>query len=102
MPPYRDDSYWNDKNEMRCLLIFKKLKEQGFPRGMQAELCRKTADIPEIDLSEENISAKVGNYKSVAGENSHSNYSKNTERIYNKFKNLSIKELESKIDKCSC
>ena len=98
---YKKGSNWNDKNEMRCLLIFKKLKKSNFPRGMQAELCWEMSSIPKIGLSEGTISAKVGNYKSVAGVNNPSNDSKNTKRIYDKFKKLSIPELEREINKCS-
>ena len=102
MPPYRDSSNWNDKNEMRCLLILKKLEEKDFPRGMQTKLCRETAAIPGIGLSEETIQRKVGNFKGEAGVIKPTHSSKATKRIYNKFKNLSIPELEKKIDKCFC
>ena len=92
---YREDSHWNDLNEMRCLLILKKLEDEDFPQGRQSELCKQMANILNIGLSEGNINFKIGNYKSIAGWNDHSNYSTNTERIYEKYKNTSIKELES-------
>ena len=93
----REGLDWNDVTEMMCLLIFKKLKEQGFLRGLQKSHCKKMASIPNIGLSEGSISAKVSNYKSVAGINKPSNASKNTERIYKENHKLSIKELEEKI-----
>ena len=52
---YKKGSNWNDCNEMRCFLVFRELEEKGFPRGMQSELCRKMADIPNIGLSEKTI-----------------------------------------------
>ena len=95
---YKEESSWNDLNEMRSLLIFKKLEREGFPRRRQAELCRQMANIPNIDLFENNISAKVGNYKSVARTNNPSNYSTNTESIYKKYKDTSVKQLERIIE----
>ena len=95
---YRHNSNWNEKNELRCLLIFKKLEFERFPKGKQMEYCREIAKIPRIGLSEGNISAKVGNYKSVAGVNNHSNASKNTQRIYKQYKNLSIQQLKRLIN----
>ena len=96
---YKDNSYWNDINEMRCLLILKKLEAEGFPQGRQSELCKEMANIQNIGLSEGTINAKVGNYKSIAGQNNPSNHSINTERIYNEYKNTSIRELEKIIEK---
>ncbi|MGH1441809.1 MAG: hypothetical protein ACRBBR_16970, partial [Cellvibrionaceae bacterium] len=81
MPGYRRTSEWNDENELRCLVIFKKLVEASFPRGMQIELCREMAHHTNLDVG--NISAKVSNFKSVAGINNESNASANTVSIYN-------------------
>lgn len=96
---YKEGSGWNNVNEMRCLLIFKRLEEEGFPspRGLQTKLCKKMANIPNIGLTEKSIQAKVGNYKSVANVNNPSNASQNTKRIYEENHNLSIKELGAKI-----
>ena len=98
---YKADSNWNDKNEMRCLLIFKKLETEKFPRGRQMQLCREISQRLKKSefLSEDNISAKVCNYKSVAGVNNDSNYSTNTEAIYKKFEKFSILKLEREIEK---
>ena len=95
---YEKGSDWNDLNEMRCLLIFKKLEKERFPRRRQAELCREMENIPNIGLTESSINAKVGNYKSVAGINNSSHYSKNTKRIYEQYKNTPIKKLKRIID----
>ena len=94
---YKKNSNWNDKNELKCLLIFKKLKAEYFPRGKQAKYCREMASTTNLDKG--NISAKVCNYKSVAGINNHSNASKNTIRIYNKYGHLSVNKISSLIDK---
>ena len=64
---YKESSLWNEKNEIRCLIIMKQLQAEGFPRGRQMELCREMSKITGLDAA--NISAKVGNYKSVAGIN---------------------------------
>jgi hypothetical protein len=96
MPGYRQSSEWNDKNELRCLVILKKLQEANFRRGMQIGLCREMARI--TNLSEGNISAKVCNFKSVAGINRSSNASSNTVSIYRQYNGLSINELQQIIN----
>lgn len=90
---YLDDSEWNETNEIRCLVIFKKLQDEGFPRGRQSELCREMAALTRLDYT--NISAKVTNFKSVAGVIGESNASSNTRRIYAQYGQLSIPELEA-------
>lgn len=35
--PYNESSEWNEVNEMKCLVIFKKLEDEKFPRGKQME-----------------------------------------------------------------
>jgi len=92
---YRESSLWNEKNEFRCLLIFKKLQAKNFPRGKQMEYCREMSKITKLDSG--NISAKVCNYKSVAGVNNNSNASINTVAIYHKYGHLSIQEVEKLI-----
>ncbi len=90
---YSDASEWNETNEIRCLIIFKRLQEEGFPRGRQTELCREMAAITNLDYS--NISAKVTNFKSVAGVIGPSNASTNTREVYEKYHQMSIPELEA-------
>ena len=90
---YRGGSNWNEDNEIRCLIIFKKLEAENFPRGKQMEYCRELAKIVNLDPG--NLSAKVCNYKSVAGVNNPSNYSTNTKRIYRKYGQLSVSELKA-------
>ena len=89
---YRASSNWNEKNEIRCLVIFKRLQEQNFPRGKQMDCCREMSRITNLDPG--NISAKVCNYKSIAGVNGASNASVNTINIYRKYGHLSVEELE--------
>ncbi len=91
---YRADSNWNEKNELRCLVIFKKLEEQRFPRGKQMDYCREMS-LTVSGLGAGNISAKVSNYKSVAGVNSHSNASVNTKELFAKYSSFTIAELEN-------
>ena len=91
--PYR--SNWNDINELKCLLIFKQLQLEGFPRGFQKQLCEEMSKSTNLDST--NISAKICNIKSIAGINNSSNYSQNTKRIYEKYNHLSIEELKIEI-----
>ena len=90
---YKENSLWNDENEIRCLIIFKKLQAENFPWGKQMRYCREMSKITNLDPG--NISAKVSNYKSVAGVNNPSNASVNTTKIYKKYRDLSIKEVEN-------
>lgn len=92
---YKDTSDWNDINELRCLLILKKLIDENFPRNRQMQLCREVANIS--NLTSGSISAKVSNYKSLAGINNKSNVSNNSKIIYKKYKQYSISELEKVI-----
>lgn len=94
---YRYDSLWNDKNELLCLLIFKKLEAENFPRGKAMDYCRDLSK--ETGLTPATLSAKVGNYKSVAGVTSHSNASINTVEFYRLYSDLTIKALEDVINK---
>jgi len=90
--PYRNGSEWNEKNEILSLIIFKKLEAEKFPRNKQMTYCREMASTTNLDPT--NISAKVSNFKSVAGVNKPSNASTNTIEIYNKYRKLSVIELE--------
>ena len=92
---YRASSNWNELNELRSLVVFKKLQETGFPRGRQMDLCREMSLISGLEPG--NISAKVCNYKSMAGINNNSNASQNTKEIFNTYGSLSISELERMI-----
>ena len=92
---YRKKSEWNEQNEIRCLIIFQRLKEESFPRGRQMEYCQDMSKSTNLNVG--NISAKVSNYKSVAGINKPSNASQNTKEIYEEYKNFTIKELEDLI-----
>lgn len=88
---YRESSMWNERNELRCLLIFKKLQAEKFRRGRQMGYCREMAAETHLDAG--SISAKICNYKSVAGVNKPSNASANTIDIYNTYGNLSMEAL---------
>lgn len=94
---YNASSKWNDIAELKCLYIFKVLQEEGFPYGKQRRMCSNISD--ETSLSVGNLSAKVSNFKSVAGENNESNASANTRSIYEKYGNLQSKELRMIIER---
>ena len=88
---YKTNSLWNEKNELLSFLIFKRLETEKFPRGKQAEYCREMMRRTGLEVG--NISAKVSNFKSVAGYNNSSNASTNTRRIFKKYNHLTINEL---------
>lgn len=90
---YKDSSLWDERNEIRCLIILKRLLAEGFPRGRQMELCREMSSLTGLEPG--NISAKVGNYKSVAGINKASNASVNTKLVFERYGNFSVEELEA-------
>ena len=90
---YRPTSLWNEATEIRCLIIFKKLQAQNFPRGKQMDYCRAMSRITKLGPG--NISAKVCNYKSVAGVNNASNASINTKNLYQKYGHLTVDDLDS-------
>ncbi len=92
---YRKTSLWNELNELRCLLAFKKLEQLGFPRGKQSELSREISQKSGLEVG--NVSAKICNYKSVAGINNTSNASVNTKQLYTRYEGKSISELETLI-----
>lgn len=92
---YKDSSDWNDINELRCLVILMKLIDENFPRKRQIELSREMAS--KCNLTIGSISAKVSNYKSLAGVNNKSNSSNNSKIIYKKYHQFSVIELEKLI-----
>ena len=104
---YKDESNWNDINELQCLLIMKKLvraKENfgDFPHGMQADLCKELAvSLEKTDnpLPYKHLTTKVSNYKAVAGYNKRDDTSANTIRLHRQYKEHSVEELERVIIK---
>jgi len=92
---YNPGSKWNDQSELKCLYIFKLLEEEGFPRGKQLKMCVDISE--ETGLSAGNLSAKVSNFKSVAGVNNPSNASENTRSIFAEYGHLSSSELKKEI-----
>jgi len=92
---YNDSSLWNEENEIRSLIIMKRLQDEGFPRGRQMELCREMSRITGLDPA--NISAKVGNYKSLAGINKSSHASVNSKNVYERYGRLTIDALEAMV-----
>ena len=94
---YADGSNWTDKFELECLLIFRKCEAQAFPRGLQLTLCNELVRRSENPPSAQSLSAKVGNFKSLAGINNASNYSKNSKRIFDLYQKYSIEDLEATI-----
>lgn len=95
---YRNDSQWNDNHEIKCLIIFKYLQKSNFLRGMQKKYCVELVKISGLKIG--SINAKVSNFKSLAGINAPSNYSKNSEDVYEFYSNKTIKELEDIVGWC--
>ena len=65
--------------------------------GRQIERCRELEQRTKKSPSSGSLSAKVCNYKSLAGINNASNYSQNSKRLFDKYKNHSIEQLKSVI-----
>ncbi len=85
-------SEWNEANEIRCLIIFKRLFVEDFPRGKQIEYCRGLSK--RVKISADRLSARVSGYKSAAGMIQSSEASATTIRLYIKYRHTSINELE--------
>ena len=94
------DFDWTDREELMCLVIYKKLMINNFRRGLKSTLCREMASKPNAP-SFDSIIFKIGNYTYLFtnGSKGLKNCSKGNKRIYNEFKDCSIKEIEDKIKK---
>jgi hypothetical protein len=97
MTSYRRDSKWDDEMELRCLVIFKKLQTEGFPTGRQMKLCQALSS--SSGLSARTLSAKVSNFKSVAGINNAAHVSSNTVSMYKLYGKRSVAEIEQLADR---
>ena len=86
---------WNDLNELRCLLAYKKLEELNFPRNMLSDLAAEIAI--QSGLTVGSVKAKIGNYKSVAGVTDHSNASMTTHSMYKNHGHLNSTQLQKLI-----
>lgn len=82
----------NEGMDIQCLIIFKRLYVEDFPRGRQIEYCRKLSQDTKIEA--DRLSARVSDFKSAAGLNQSSHASMNTVRLYKKYRHTSIRELE--------
>ena len=74
----------------------KKLEHEGFPWGLQKKMSIELAEITGIKWN--SISAKIGNFKSVAGISNPSNASNNTKKIYKEYGHLTVDKLKVLID----
>lgn len=90
---FQQGSLWSEQNEIRCLATMKKLQEEGFPRGAQAQRSRELA--AATGLSVRSINAKIGNFKSLAGLIGPSNWSQNSEAVWKKYGHLSAEEVQA-------
>ena len=93
---------WTDREELMCLGIYKKLMENKFEKGLRSKLCCEMSLKPNTP-SFSSIMLKVGNYEYLFtnGDKGLVGGSKNrrTIKIYNLFKDCSIKEIEDEIKK---
>ena len=94
---YSKNSNWNDNAELQCLMAYKLLKEADFPRGMQIQICDNLSS--KLNISKGSLSAKIANYKSVAGDNKSSNASKNTIYFFSQFHHVTVNQLREIIEK---
>ena len=98
---------WEDIHELKAYLVYKKVKEG---RGAKSDLCkgleqdkdfkREGISLASIQMKFENnrfLAAKSsGNIKEIEGLK---NYSQRNKKIFDKYENFSIEELESEIMK---
>ena len=92
---YRKDSHWNDKVELACLIIFKKAKSNEFLSCLISMFIDEFIANADYDLPpKSSLKAKVGNIKSIAGINKPSRASSDTKKIYNKYHQYDIADLE--------
>ena len=91
---------WTDREELMCLVIYKKLMKNDFEKGLKSTLCYEMASKPNTPTFD-SIILKIGNYKYLFtnGAKGLKNCSKGNKRIYNEFKDCSIKEIEDEIKK---
>ena len=54
---YSESSNWNEVNEIKCLIIFKKLEAENFPKGKQMDYCKEISKETGLDVG--NLSAKI-------------------------------------------
>lgn len=92
MTGYREGSGWNDQNELRCLIAFKRLEAAGYPHGLLTSYARALA--AQTDLSVSTIKAKIGNFKSLAGASGESHASSKSREIFERYGSHSIRDLE--------
>ena len=94
------DFDWTDREELMCLVIYKKLMKNDFEKGLKSTLCHEMASKPNTPTFG-SITCKVGNYTYLFtnGAKGLKNCSEDNKRIYNEFKDCSIKEVEDKIKK---
>ncbi|MDT8448502.1 MAG: hypothetical protein RRB13_16550 [bacterium] len=92
---YLNGSNWNDLNEMRCLLIYLKLKSESPKRGAQQAYCQAIEQ--KAGISSGSLSSKVSDYSKISGGNRSSHFSQNTQRIFEQFGHFAISEVEKEI-----
>ena len=93
---------WTDREELMCLEIYKKLMENNFERGLKLILCHDMDSTPNTP-SFSSINFKVGNYEYLFTNGAKGLFggsrNRRTIKIYNLFKDCSIKEIEDEIKK---
>ncbi|QYJ74873.1 hypothetical protein [Shewanella sp. FJAT-52076] len=90
---FKPDSGWSLELELECFVIYKRLESDGFPHGLQSELCEKLAGHCKLDSG--TLKAKVGNFKSELGHTEPTNSSKATKFIAKSYGFMSLKEAEA-------
>ena len=92
---HKKNSGWNDINEIRCFIILKKLQESNY-QGKFSRLSQEMSNLKDVNLLPGTIRMKVSNFKYLLtdGKEGLSSYSKDTKRIYEKYRKHSIGDLE--------
>lgn len=87
---FNQTSGWSLELELECFVIFKKLEDANFPRGMQSALCNELSKHYLLDSG--TLKAKVGNFKSESGYTNETNASKATKYIIENYHAMSLSE----------
>lgn len=88
---------WTFREELMCLVIYKKLKEKVFQRGLRTKFCGEMS-LKDNTPPYNSINLKVGNYEFLftRGKKGASSGAKNplTKIIYENFKDQSTEKLQ--------
>ena len=89
---------WKEIHDLKAYLVYKKIKDR---RENKEQLCKELAKDKNFKnyISLGSIKLKIENYRYLNEEKGLSNYSQQSKKIYEDYKNSSIEEIEEAITK---